>query len=621
MAETQDRRAPGVNRVTVTRSVDICGRDATVPAFEAESVELSGRGMHVRTPYLPRLGAPLVCRLEEDGREIVVEGVVAWQRDREGGGEFGIQFTALDSGSVEALKGMCGLDDDARPGAPAAAETLPAAAPPAPAGMPVKLHIDGLGAPMKARVRAGSTRKVQVGSNLEFLKVGRGLEIEDVEQGDRRGARIDAVSIAIDPETQVPQLVVALRYDGEDATPEPSVIGDEDASGVAPIEASEAAPPVRVDDDDDDGDGADDEEEPALRGKVDAFAVSVGKAAKNTGEKLAGAGGSAAAGFAKWAKASGSKLAELAARRNTNKRRSTSRAVSAAPSTQRLRPQNGEREAAEAGPSRRQKLVAGASASAILVVAVGAFALTGHSKHPTPQGTPAAAPPPLAVLTPPAAPGAVAAATPVPGTPVVPGAVPGAAPAVNAAGPHAGVVANVPLFGPTPMATLEPAPLGPAPDEIAAAAPKPAHATEERMDDDEPKSSKDEAFSDSSSKDDDKAEKSEKSADAKAESVSPWGQGKLHLPIVHRIKLDRPGAAIEGKHEAAGFSIVIPDRKVEGSGLSITKRDDRISDVRFKNGPSGARITFVFRSRVPGYKVRLRKSYVEVLVSSPGSAK
>ena len=171
----------------------------------------------------------------------------------------------------------------------------------------MKLHIDGLGAPMKARVRSGGTRKLQVGSNLEFLKVGRGLEIEDVEQGERRGARIDAVSIAIDPQTQVPQLVVALRYDGEDTTPEPSVIGhEEDGSPRAvPVQASAAAAPVSVDDVDALDAEDDEDDEPALRGKVDAFAVSVGNAAKNTGEKLAAASGSAASGFAKWAKIGG----------------------------------------------------------------------------------------------------------------------------------------------------------------------------------------------------------------------------------------------------------------------------------------------------------------------------
>ena len=65
---------------------------------------------------------------------------------------------------------------------------------------------------------------MQVGSNLEFLKVGRKLEVEDLEAGGRRQAQIDGVSVAIDPQTRVPQLVVQLRFAGaEDTTPEPSV--------------------------------------------------------------------------------------------------------------------------------------------------------------------------------------------------------------------------------------------------------------------------------------------------------------------------------------------------------------------------------------------------------------
>src|SRR5260221_12949219 len=175
--------------------------------------------------------------------------MVVWQRDREGGGEFGIQFTALDSASVEALKALCGLravEASAEPTADALSPEASAAA--AAAGMAVKLHIDGLGAPMKARVRIGGSRRLQVGSNLEFLKVGRGLQIEDVEQGQRRGARIDSGSIAIDPQTQVPQPVVALRYEGEDTTPEPSVIGADDAegraAGAASDQTTEAAGPA-----------------------------------------------------------------------------------------------------------------------------------------------------------------------------------------------------------------------------------------------------------------------------------------------------------------------------------------------------------------------------------------
>ena len=87
------------------------------------------------------------------------------------------------------------------------------------------------------------------------------------------------------------------------------------------------------------------------------------------------------------------------------------------------------------------------------------------------------------------------------------------------------------------------------------------------------------------------------------------------------MKLDKPGTALTGKKEANGFSVVIPGRKVEGSGTTITKRDDRISNVHAKNGPNGAHVTFVFRSKVPSYKVRLRKSYVEFFVSSPEGSK
>jgi hypothetical protein len=613
MTDRQERRTPGVNRVQVARLVDICGRDQDVPAFEAQSVELSGRGMHVRTPYLPPPGAKLVCRLEDGGREIVVEGVVAWQRDHEGGGEFGVQFTALDSGSVEALKGLCGLEPESEAAAPAGARTAPpeVSAAVAPSGTPVKLHIDGLGAPMKARVKTGSVRKLQVGSNLEFLKVGRGLEVEDVEQGERRGARIDAVSIAIDPETQVPQLVVMLRYEGEDSTPEPSVVDDdEEASNegdeVALTEAaSEASLPASLDDDEDAAtDAGDEHAAAAMRGRVDAFAVNVGRAAQRTSDKLSVVAGAAAQGFVRWMK---EKSAQIAARRTSGgqKRRSTAPAPpsSMGPSPRRLRPQNGQAAPDAASDPKRRKVLIGAGVGTALTIAVGAMAFSGRGKTQSQAPAPAttlAVPAPTAVPAP-----AAPAQTAMPAAQALPGQRPG-------------IVANVPLFGPTPMATLEPAPLGPAPDQIAAVSANAGQsAAEERMDDDRGSAS-DESFGDGAKTDKDKKDKS---PEGLAEAVKPWGQGKLHLPVLHRMKLDKPGAALDGKKEASGFTVVVPGRKVEGSGTSISKRDDRISEVRTKNGPGGAHVTFIFRSKVPGYKVRLKKNYVEFFISSPDGAK
>jgi hypothetical protein len=636
MIQRQERRTPGVNRVAVARLVDICGRDPTVPAFEAESVEVSGRGMHVKTPYLPPLGAPLVCRLEDDGREIVVEGVVAWQSERSDGGEFGVQFTALDSGSVEALKALCGLGP--RPGAEKRVPAPPQRHEPEIAasvtGAPVKLHIDGLGAPMKARVKGGSPRKLQVGSNLEFLKVGKNLQIEDVEQGEKRGARIDAVSIALDPETQIPQLVVVLRYEGEDKTPEPSVVGDEAAPVADRLvhdDGEKRVASARASSDQDDQHDQEDQDDEALdedaetsaaamRGPVDQFAASVGKSAMATSQKLAAASGVAAKGLAGMLKAGGAKfLASRAAAASQAKRRSTAPAPQSTVSREpRLRPQNAPvKDEAPAQPRRKLAVVGGAS---VLVIAAVAFALNSRSKaepRPTVRSAESSAmetPAPVVAN--------------APSGPAVPGNAALAANAMGAAAQQSGqrgVVANVPLFGATPMATVEPAPLGPLPDEITAMSPKSRTqaADEERLDDEDPRSVvQDESFDDGKSKPGKKdLEAEDKSPDAVAEAVKPFGLGKMHLPVVYRIKLDKPGAALEGRSQGSGFTVTIPGRKAEGSSSAITKRDDRIAEVKMKNGPTGAVVSFVFRSKVPSYKVRLRKSYLEVFVSSPDSAR
>ena len=109
MSECDERRVPGIQRIPVATLVEICGNQPGVPAFEAQSLDVSGRGMHVKTGFVPQVGDPLICRFENRGREIVVEGIVAWRREGGTGGDFGIEFTALDSHSVDALRALCGV--------------------------------------------------------------------------------------------------------------------------------------------------------------------------------------------------------------------------------------------------------------------------------------------------------------------------------------------------------------------------------------------------------------------------------------------------------------------------------------------------------------------------------
>lgn len=621
MSYEQERRASGMQRVPVQALVEICGRDVGgAPAFEAESIDVSGRGMQLRTAYLPEVGAPLVCRFENGGNEIVVEGAVAWRREGDRGGEFGIKFTALDSGSVEALKALCGMSgetaQEAEPGHDKDESQSPAGA-----GMRVRLHIDGLGSPMKACVRTGTHKQVQVASNLEFLKVGRHLEIEDVGAGERRGAQIDGVDVVIDPQTRVPQLVVALRYDGAtDDTPEPSVIDSEDGAEIggrgANIGGFTAAAASTEDEgtfgDDDFVDGAEmNEEAAAMRGKVANMAVEAGAAAKKGGAMFAKLGGAAAVGVGKFFKGAGAKVMELKHKRQGDApRRTTAAAPSGAMSQmgRKLRPQTAAAQETEpteptidpAAKKRRVKKIAAASALGVLLLTVGVIAM---KKPAAPPGAEASKEPAAAIAVA-AKPGDVTDVDEQ-GNPIA-----AAKGADKMAAPGAtGANADVPLFGPTPMATMEPAPLG--------AVPGSADDAEggEEAEDAKGAEAKEKAAASAAVEDEVFGESGDEGEKAGGDA-SPWGHGKLHEPVVHRLRLDKAGTKIQGAVNATGFTVVLPGVKVMESPDGIMQRDSRIARVKTKNGSSGAEISFQFKDGIPGYKVRLKKDSVEFLISS-----
>ena len=617
MTQVSERRDPGARRVTVSTLVEVVGNEPGTPVFEAEALDVSARGMHLRTAYLPREGDPLVCRFENAGREILVEGVVAWRREHSRGGEFGVQFTALDSKSVESLRELCGdglqLEQARRDAA-------------GPIGSRVRLHIDGLGSPMKARVKEGGSARVQVGSSLEFLKLGRKLEMEDIERGARREAQIDGVSVIVDPSTRVPQLVVALRFeDAEDnQTPSPhaSDVATRGANaldlpasrvtlGALPptldrdpgVSADDAGPAPKsrqpsvayersteassVEGAADAG-GQDHAEDAEMRGAVAQFAERAGERAKEAGVALAHASSTAAKGALGLFQAAAERMGKM---RGEQRRTTTSRRA-VAPTKPRLRSQHPAGDL-ETLPGLR-KLRVGKKG----LIAAGAATLVLGSV--------------LALSTgggqPPAAPKSSAAAEQT----VAPEAV--KVPPADGA-----VTANVPLFGPTPLATTEPAPLAPGPGQGAIEAAEKADADALA-----PNRAPDLAWADDGSaglprelrKSDDRPAQA---ANERPEEVTPWGRGRMREPTIHRLRLDAPGASLEGNAEATGFSIVVPSRKVMEAAAGIAKRDARIARIRATNTPGGAQVSVRFKGPVPAYRVRLRKDYVEFLISAPGS--
>ena len=242
--DASDRRAPGATRIPFEALVEVS--PSLGPSFEAQAVDVSDEGMHLRTAYLPEIGQPLMCRFDAGAAgEVAAQGEVVWREEGDRGGEFGLRFVDLDTQSAEALGRIVGVQQ----------KTI------APQGAKVRLHIEGLGFPMKARVKDATRKELTVGNELGFLQVGKELELEDAETGEKRPARIDRVEVEIDPESRVPRLVVGLRYGDEpesipiephaeaappkDTTPEPSVMDQEMEDEKPHVAAHEEEDEVR----------------------------------------------------------------------------------------------------------------------------------------------------------------------------------------------------------------------------------------------------------------------------------------------------------------------------------------------------------------------------------------
>lgn len=192
-----ERRAPSATRKAFEAVVEVGAGDG--PAFEAEAVNLSEEGMHLRTSHLPEAGEPLMFRFDVgEDRTVSAVGEVVWTRPEGQGGEFGIRFTNVSPKDAEELRRLSEASEKG--------DALPTE------GARVRLHIEGLASPMRARVRDVHAGSLTVGSELSFLTVGRELELEDAEAGRKRLAKISSVDVEVDQTSHVPQLVVSLRY-------------------------------------------------------------------------------------------------------------------------------------------------------------------------------------------------------------------------------------------------------------------------------------------------------------------------------------------------------------------------------------------------------------------------
>jgi hypothetical protein len=116
-------------------------------------------------------------------------------------GEFGLRFTELNDVDEDAIRGTFAEAEEAPPAEPAKA----------------RLHLAGMSAPLRARIRTEMDDAIVLGSDLSFLKLGEPIEVERHE-GKREKGRVEDVTIEIDDETRVARLMLTVALTGTSKT-------------------------------------------------------------------------------------------------------------------------------------------------------------------------------------------------------------------------------------------------------------------------------------------------------------------------------------------------------------------------------------------------------------------
>lgn len=616
MSVEKERRAGGP-RVPLHTLVEIGAGEGGSAAFEAEAVDVTTAGMHLKTAYLPEVGEPLVCRFEGGGTEVVVQGEVAWRTEDSYGGDFGVRFLEMDQESLDGLRAIAGEEIEGEDDGVEEGGDEPIQASPVGRGTRVRLHIEGLGSPMKARVREGTRHEVLVGSNLEFLKVGRTLDLENVDAESNRPARIERISVEVEPTTRVPQLIVALRYldvsEEEPAAMETQYADDE------------------TDEEHDEGAYAQDDGEDEAEPKPGAGAA-VWTRVKKVGPKFAVLGAVAHRWGVKAKDAVGDavvvvkkKAAQKVEERKAAPRRTTAPPPKGGYRSGGLRKQSAD-EAEEAAPvnteaslkkhlNKRTAMIA--LVTLLVLIVGGGFARAAFQSDPD----------------------EVAAAdevTSVEGegqqdAPIVPGAM-------GTDTGSAGLVANVPLFGPTPMSTAAPmAPMAaiPAPAVGNAALPPgdegstgsdegaeqgAEEAAEENADSEAAGAT---AEVDDSEGDDESAEPEAKPAKqtaksskktAKSDTPSSFGRGRVSNPVVLTLRMNRKIKDIRGVAQSDGFAIDVIGARSAEPAAGLRRQDSRIAVSKVVNRGSNAQLSIRFKGAAPAYRVQASGSTLRILI-------
>jgi hypothetical protein len=158
-------------------------------------------------------------------------------------------------------------------------------------------------------------------------------------------------------------------------------------------------------------------------------------------------------------------------------------------------------------------------------------------------------------------------------------------------------VANVPLFGATPLSTTETVPAMPTqPDGTVA--PSPAAAAD-------PNAAEPAANEAGSNEEDD-------SDGAAQGNGKQFGHGSVRSPIVLKIKTDGDIETVNGAAGAMGFTISLPGRHAKSSSAELMRKDKRIASLNIVNNPTGSEISIQFKDGVPAYIAKAKGNRLDI---------
>lgn len=616
MSVDTERRSGG-ERFAIKTLVEIGAGQGGSAAFEAESVDLTTAGMHLKTAYLPEVGEPLVCRLELDGREAVVNGEVVWRNEEAYGGEFGVRFLEMDAESLQVIRdtiGECATEEEQ------ADELSPTCSAPASTNKStrVRLLLKGGSSAMQARVSQTTQSEVVTVSRIETLKLGSHVSIENAEGPGRRDARIERVAIQVDPSSHVPELVVSMRY----------VESAGALAEAAPSARTAPSEPVMAHDEPCD---EPDEDKEHASGK----AAQLWNKVRDMGPKLhavtdaAKALGGKAKGIVRDAveKTRGANAGQRD--EQAKPRRTTSPAPNGALRGDGRRvvrdfEESADQQPAAAPVTRKLPKRAAMIGLVLVLLTVVGVSLARRSSGSSDEAT------------------AAQDSVQLPVDGALPGAGLGAELQAGALAQGA-LTANVPLFGATALSTASPAAMGVA--AVAAATPPPAEpaafppsaqdnaADEEEGDEladegDEQASAKSAAAAvEADSADDEeeaapapaaKPKKATRTASSSSGSKS-FGRGKVRNPTVLTLRMSNSIKAIRGSASSKGFTIQVDGAKAKEPAAGFRRQDSRIASASVVNAGKGAELTVRFKNAAPGYRVQAQGSTLRILIDNDGS--